>query len=257
MGLPWRALVVPPSVWPHVHRCCCASAKTHSDDRIENLFEQCYYDLDGYCETAEEAKSINARFGERASTYGEVSVQGARRILARLFSSQSRDNTIFLDLGSGIGKIVALAALEHGSVVRSIGVELCESRHARAIVARDRLLAACSGSCSTNLAQESVDRVRCERIEFRLGDMLEAHQAVAQCTHVFLSSLLFNEETMRSLALLLDGAPHLTTIATLQEFPSDVKWSFVADGTVLARMDWHTGEVDPGIDVFIYSRQST
>ena len=29
---------------------------------------------------------------------------------------------------------------------------------------------------------------------------------------------------------------------------------FVADGTVMARMDWHTGEKDPGMDVFIYSR---
>ena len=135
-----------------------------------------------------------------------------------------------------------------GSPSRSIGVELCMTRHARAVLARERLLAC---------VDTAAERARCEAIELIQDDMLTSHGAVASavsaCTHVFLSSLLFNVETKHRLAEREEGAEQLVAVATLQEFPPDCRWSFVsiAAQTVQARMDWHS-RAKEGSDVFIY-----
>ena len=89
----------------------------------------------------------------RASTYGEVTSRGARR-LARLLGlgpsyglgddddvrgdvggsdddDDGRDDDdavpprVFYDLGSGVGKLAVQVYLEHGGVTRSVGVEVC------------------------------------------------------------------------------------------------------------------------------------
>ena len=326
-GLPWHATLVPACVHGQIHRLllrCSSRPPPTPAERTEADLSWAFFELDGYCETAKEASSINAQFGESASTYGEVTVEGARCILAALLgldddpisssddpsssssssssrrssgsvsaslrrgrqprtgqtdthaaemaatsSNASRSNdvgpsaasgaggssvhkrpAVFLDLGSGVGKMVMLAALEGQSVSRSIGVELCMTRHARAVLARERLLAC---------VDTAAERARCEAIELIQDDMLTSHGAVASavsaCTHVFLSSLLFNVETMHRLAEILEGAEQLVAVATLQEFPPDCRWSFVsiAAQTVQARMDWHS-RAKEGSDVFIYRR---
>lgn len=313
LGLPWHATLVPACVHGQIHRLllrCSSRSPPTPAERTEADLSWAFFELDGYCETAKEAASINAQFGESASTYGEVTVEGARCILAALLgldddpisstddpssssslrrgrqprsgqaethaaelaatsSNVSRRNdvgpsaasgaggrsvhkrpAVFLDLGSGVGKMVMLAALEGQSVSRSIGVELCMTRHARAVLARERLLAC---------VDTAAERARCEAIELIQDDMLTSHGAVASavsaCTHVFLSSLLFNVETMHRLAEILEGAEQLVAVATLQEFPPDCRWSFVsiAAQTVQARMDWHS-RAKEGSDVFIYRR---
>jgi len=66
------------------------------------------------------------------ATYGEVTPAGARRVFAALglldADGAHDDPYVFLDLGSGVGKLVVQAYLELPLVVRSIGVELSPTR---------------------------------------------------------------------------------------------------------------------------------
>jgi hypothetical protein len=225
--------------------------------RIDAAIESAWHELDGYCETAEEASTINMQFGELASTYGEVTVEGAREILHALQLHFQHDaaphnpepasgagGVVFVDLGSGVGKMVALAALECEGIRRSIGVELCSTRHQRATLACERL-----GAC---LSPEHHQRCQC--IELTNGNMLEALEPIGAATHVYVSSLLFNEETMKQLAILLDAAPHILCIGSLQEFPPGTLQSFAECGSVTAKMDW-SKDAEQGSEVFIYRRQ--
>lgn len=79
--------------------------------------------------------------GPTAHTYGEMTPLGFRQLAARLGLSST---DVFVDCGSGTGRLVLQAAKEYG-VRRAIGVELSSSRHD---VARD-LLAAASASIVT------------------------------------------------------------------------------------------------------------
>jgi hypothetical protein len=87
--------------------------------------------------------------------------------------------------------------------------------------------------------------------------MLHAHDAIRAATHVYLASVLFSRETMLLLATLLDVAPKLLAVATLQEFPLESAWSFACGRrAVRARMTWNTAESgDRGSAVYVYRRK--
>ena len=80
--------------------------------------------------------------GAHAHTYGEMTRLGFRQ-LARRVELSPKD--VFVDCGSGTGRLVLQAATEYG-VRRSIGVELSSTRHQ---VARD-LLAASAATLSSS-----------------------------------------------------------------------------------------------------------
>ena len=201
--------------------------------------------LDGPCASDDEEATIGAQFGEYAASYGEATLEGTRAILDALDLTtlpQAAPDCVFVDLGSGVGKMVAQAALEY-AVSRSIGVELCESRHVRALLACERLLA-------------SLDEPPAVAIELRLGDMMQADEALAAATHVYLSSLLFSPNTMLKLAVLLDSAPNLRMVASLQRFPPSSKWNFVKRAAkVRAQMSWvDSDKEDAGLEIHVYCR---
>lgn len=146
--------------------------------------------------------------------------------------------------------MVALAALECDHLSRSIGVELAQSRHDRAVLACQRLRAS---------VPDAADRARCRIIELWQDDMLKAHYAIEAATHVYLASLLFDDDTMRKLAVLLDAAPNVSAVATLRELPPDAAPSFVADDAserLNAQMDWNSNS-SKGNLVYLYRRRES
>ena len=280
-ALPWDARIVPACVHALLFRCL--PQPRDGREAVDLLLQHAYRGLDGYCETDAEVKAINSAFGESASTYGEVTLSGGRRILKALGLSvvspepttgtaadtgaasrrgpaPASPSAVFVDLGSGVGKLVALAALECPSVDRSIGVEIAASRHLRATKALERLHASLAPGSAITAAWPDLSK-RATRIQVTCGDMLQARRALSAATHVYLSSLLFDQATMGALAaLLLSAAPKLIAIASLAEFPPAVTkgsdWVFeLAPTPCHARMDWHTRESDKGAEVFIYLRQ--
>ena len=91
--------------------------------------------------TARDFRSVvSTGFGD-PSTYGEVTPAGARTLARALdIDSPDADDVVFMDLGSGVGKLVVQAFLEWPSVRRAVGVELSSSRSAHARRAWQHLL---------------------------------------------------------------------------------------------------------------------
>lgn len=219
-----------------------AAAPDHLNKRIDAAINSAFFGLDGLC-NADEASAIDNQFGPAASTYGEVTLEGGRTILQALLCHAAR-NACFLDLGSGEGKMVALAAVGCAGFSRSMGVEHSPTRHASAILACERLRA------TVDPRERS-----CACIQLSCGDMLHAHAEIAAATHVYLSSVMFSVELMLLLAPLLDSSPNLRAVASLQEFPAGSDWSFVRScglPAVRASMSWHAADDDT--EVFVYRR---
>ena len=63
-----------------------------------------------------------------SSTYGEITTKGFRELAKRI---ELYSGDCFLDMGSGVGRVVVQAALEFGCR-SSLGVELSMTRHERA-----------------------------------------------------------------------------------------------------------------------------
>ena len=63
-----------------------------------------------------------------SSTYGEITTKGFRELAKRI---ELYSGDCFLDMGSGVGRVVVQAALEFGCR-SSLGVELSMTRHQRA-----------------------------------------------------------------------------------------------------------------------------
>ena len=80
--------------------------------------------------------------GHRPSAYGEVSRRGARELFKAMGLQREGVGACFIDLGSGVGRLVAQAWLElpPSSMDRAIGVELAPTRHAAAVRAWRRLV---------------------------------------------------------------------------------------------------------------------
>ena len=94
-----------------------------------------YKDIDAFEISRKDARAVRRSRG--ADTYGELQPTATLKLLEYL---KLRRRDVFVDLGSGAGK-VALAAAMYTNVGRARGIELSEERHALACEARDRAVA--------------------------------------------------------------------------------------------------------------------
>ena len=69
--------------------------------------------------------------------YGEITQRGTEALLEK-FSEYFNKNTVFYDLGSGLGKMVAHVGLVSES--KSIGIEYSEQRHSGATIMQETFL---------------------------------------------------------------------------------------------------------------------
>ena len=149
----------------------------------------------------------------RPSTYGEISPKGVRQLFHAMKltspnahdtnSSPSSSSTVFVDLGSGTGKVVVQAALEIPHLSQAIGWELAPSRHAAAMRAltraRESILDSHYYLIDTNLLSSS-------RIQLHQGDLFEAaanDNHLYQATHIWIASLCFSPSMMERLEYML------------------------------------------------------
>jgi len=199
--------------------------------------------------------------GERASAYGEVTILGARQLFNEMGLLGARDspeagksNKVFVDLGSGAGKLVCQAWLELAAPVKSfqadaeppqvarcVGVELAPSRHRAAVrawasLSRDPVLfrlllgpgrkmgsagAGTGAAGGGDESQASSMEPRSAPPRFVLGSMLDAD--LFDATHVFVASLCMPAAVLASLAARLGDrccAPRLEVVALLSPLPA-------------------------------------
>lgn len=199
-------------------------------------------------------------------TYGEVTSIGARRIACAMGidTIEEAPAVNFVDLGSGVGKLVAQAFLEWPAVHSAVGIELSASRSEKARAAWGSLAAAgevrslraaalatlARGPSSDGPAVGSPSD-HSDKVEFLEGDLLEFD--ISEATHVYASSLCFGEDLMRSLAARLGSGAGRTVraTATLRPFPV-MPAGFVKAPSVWAEMTWGGPE---GQQVHMYLRE--
>jgi hypothetical protein len=180
--------------------------------------------------TKSEAETIQNEIHEQnhePATYGEVTSAGARQLFNHMGmttdvpptnGSTHHDSIVFVDLGSGRGKLVMQAYMELCRITKATGIELAPSRHQAAVEAWEELQ---STARKLRASQKEEHRLVPEaEIEFLLENFLESD--LSQVTHIYLSSLCFPDKLMYHVSNKLEkDAPKLQCVATLRQFPLD------------------------------------
>lgn len=129
-------------------------------------------------------------------TYGELTPEAVAVLLcdakARLRKTPERSIQNFLDLGSGTGKIVLIAAALFPELKRAVGVELSRTRHGIAIRSRDEL---------HNLAPQLA---LLDRVWLMDDDVRHAVAAIAVADVIWVSNTCFPNDLNRDIRSLID-----------------------------------------------------
>lgn len=217
---------------------------------------------------------------QRPSTYGEVTSLGARQLFDymgmtqaativsstlgassnmqsnNLRSNGERDEMVFVDLGSGAGKLVAQSYMELPRISRGVGVELAPSRHEAAIHSWGTLQ---STGLADELRSEAIDNnakdlaVRNTSVDLIQGDLFDID--LSEATHIYVASLCFTDAMMMRLEekLATEASPSkLSTVASLKKFPQRTP-AFRSDPRIEhVEMSW-TKPQGRGCVVYFYS----
>lgn len=144
-------------------------------------------------------------------TYGELSPAGAQTLFHHP-TIKLGPQDVFYDLGSGLARLVAEAAVI-GGAKKAVGVELSESRHDFACKGIRNVAEAIRSSAPS----ASVGK----QLEVRCGDVTAAD--VHDATVVYVANLCYREElTARIGDRLASNLPHGARVAALREFPPTV-----------------------------------
>lgn len=162
--------------------------------RIDARLDKLYGDAHGFCESDAERDRL-ARAGT-SSTYGELTTHGTAQLLDELkLGAHDR----FVDLGSGIGRLVWQVAMSCSSTkakrmapVR--GIEMVPSRHETALGSLAR---------AQHMKWKVAERVRFERGNFLRADL--SGTTVAYCCNTAFPDPLI-DKLVRKLAKLEAGA---------------------------------------------------
>lgn len=202
-----------------------------------------------------EAASINAvddsaapaaghadRAGLTAELYGEINSAGVATLFQHtaLQPTLQRHDFVFVDLGSGTGKMTTQVAIDHTHCMRAIGVELSETRH----------------SAGVSALAEGVDRGwisadQRSRILLLNQNALEADMSEANV--VYLANYAFSDELSQRIAdavLSVEAAPQLEVVFTLREFQAPERVRLILVEKTTAEMSWARGQ-----EVYVYARK--
>jgi Histone methylation protein DOT1 len=209
-----------------------------------------------------------------ALTYGEVTSLGCRQLAYAMNIHQSSSNNsdvVFVDLGSGVGRLVTQMYLDHypfHRIQKAVGVELSQERHDIGIRALQSIIeqelvvvrmrrtnnhieimstTTTTESSPTELPQSSSSyTVSNIAIELIWGDAVEYLQSTKGdgITHVYMSSLCFPDHVLEKLQRLLLQSSSLQVVAALNRldlFHQDsATWQ---ETEVPIQMSWGPGVV--------------
>lgn len=215
---------------------------------------------EAYCKVSIDApvpKGIAINDRKRPSTYGEITALGARQLFGYmgmydrsvLFSnnvpndddSNGKDKLSFYDLGSGTGRLIVQSYMELPRLGQAVGIEMAPSRHNLAVEAWGRLRNGkaerirSAGLEAHNHSDEEPEKHKC-LVRLQKGDLFSLD--VSEATHIYVSSLCFNDRMMEKLAEKLQKeARALQCCATLREFPSGLSF-FGGQSHLPPSMEW-------------------
>ncbi|CAB9505528.1 Histone methylation protein DOT1 [Seminavis robusta] len=196
------------------------------------------------------------------ATYGEITSVGARQLFYHMgltttttgneHSKEEDEEIVFVDLGSGRGKLILQAFMELPILSKAVGIELAPQRHATAVSAWTDLQSTAK-ELRSGRSQETTTEAT---VEFLNEDLLEVD--LSKVTHIYMASLCFPDALMHHIAAKLEeNAPNLKCLATLRKFETSPKLASKTIGfqhrTEYIDMTW-TQESSRGCPTFVYTK---
>eukprot|EP00747_Dinoflagellata_sp_TGD_P067608 gnl/TRDRNA2_/TRDRNA2_155355_c0_seq1.p1 gnl/TRDRNA2_/TRDRNA2_155355_c0~~gnl/TRDRNA2_/TRDRNA2_155355_c0_seq1.p1 ORF type:complete len:241 (-),score=48.50 gnl/TRDRNA2_/TRDRNA2_155355_c0_seq1:23-745(-) len=146
------------------------------------------------------------------TTYGELLLPGFRRVLEEPILAWRGAEELFVDLGSGMGKLVVAALMQHGAR-EAVGVELAGVRAAAACAAVKRLQNRSAAAAAGSSSPATVRMVR--------DDILNT-SALHSATVVLLGNACFRNSFLQRVAMHLRSSLALgTRVLTMRKLPEE------------------------------------
>ena len=193
----------------------------------EEFYKQLFAQVDGFA-LSKEARRLRDAFDY---TYGEIDFIS---FIALLFLVKIDENTVFYDLGSGIGTAVLACAMVY-PVKKSIGIEYFALLHEAAICQKQKLI------------QNPNYHHLTERMMFINNDFL--HTNMDDATLIFINSTAYFGETWEKINRILEKMPHLQTVITLSKCLNCLNFTMIQSTEVT--MGWGT------VQAYIHQRHET
>lgn len=156
-----------------------------------------------------------------SETYGEILPESVEKLLLQL---QLKPNDIFLDLGSGLGKMVAQVFMTT-EVKESCGIEFVSTLHEQANESAIQLLHKYPASFSGN-----------RKLTFLHGDFMKIKCPGA--TVVFIASAMMTMATLDALGMMMNEMDEVHTVLTLKPLRTLQRLPF--KGTIRIECSWDT-----------------
>lgn len=166
--------------------------KTLHIDEHERVFQQLYHHANGFL-LSQQARQKNDSLDY---VYGEITFLP---FLALFSLSQPDEQTVFYDLGCGIGKAVLACAMVY-PIAKSVGIEILPHLYFNACRQLDYL------AKLPDYAEQT------KKVEFILGDFLEVN--LHEATIIFINSTSFFGPTWEKICERLEQLPKLKTVIT-------------------------------------------
>lgn len=193
-----------------------AEQKHYSVQDVSQIIEQQYGEKNGFGIDESERKKIEDAGGN--STYGEIVPESLDQILSYL---QLKSDDLFIDLGSGVGKVVIQTGLS--TPAKAMGYELSPSRYQLAQEIKQALIK---------------DKVLLDpsKIEFVEDNIVNA--PFDRATVIFMCSTCFSDELMQKLADSIAKSPTVKYAISLRQLPSSNFGTFTLEKTFNLPMTW-------------------
>jgi len=142
-------------------------------------------------------------------SYGEILYPGVDRLLAEVVLSEK---DVFLDLGSGLGKVVLQVFLKT-AVKKACGIEILPDLHQQSLAAAKKVQEDLSGFFTGG-----------RQLNFVLGSFLTF--PLTEATVVLIGSPCFTPKMLDSLSKNIDSSPHIHTVFSLRPLCALEKLAF-------------------------------
>jgi hypothetical protein len=171
-----------------------------SDISAEDTDLLCQHYLNRLYEHAKGHQSPEAiKAASISETYGEILYPSINKLISLVTLT---DQDVFVDYGSGVGKIAAQVFL-NTPVKEAIGIELLPGLHEQAMAAGNRLAEDLPGFYAND-----------RKLTFILGDFLKTHLPTA--TVAVVCAPCFPQVILNALGQMLENTPSIHTIFTLR-----------------------------------------
>lgn len=177
-----------------IHKNCSWPILDTNDNNIlcQQYLNLVYHKMRGHSVNNSSKKNIS-------ETYGEILYASVDALFSEIILSEQ---DIFIDLGSGLGKVVLQVFLK-STVRESCGIEIVPELHRQALIAAQKVQNDLPGFYTGD-----------RKITFLLGNFLEI--TLSKATIVLAGSPCFSPKMLHKLGKIIDNSPSIHSVFSLR-----------------------------------------